>query len=65
MLCNVLEKYYSFPVFTLLLGGLCQYVGAKQPYTLSAGMEASLYLIWKQEEGHILDNIGLFLEPME
>jgi hypothetical protein len=60
MLCNVLEKYHSSPGFTLLLGGLCQYVGAKQPYTLGAGMVASSYLIQQQGEGHILENRGFF-----
>jgi hypothetical protein len=60
MLCNVLEKYYSFPGFTLLLGGLCQYVGAKQPYTLGAGIVASLSLIQKHREGHIFDDIGFY-----
>jgi hypothetical protein len=60
MLCNVLKKYYSFPGFTLLLGGFCQYMGAKQPYTLGIGIVASSYLIWQQGEGHILDNTGLF-----
>jgi hypothetical protein len=60
MLCNVLDKYHSFPGFTLLLGSLCQYVGAEQPYTLGAGIVASSYLIQQQGEGHILDNTGLF-----
>jgi hypothetical protein len=59
MLCNVLEKYYSFPGFTLLLRGFCQYIGAKQPYTLGAGILASSYLIRWQGEGHILDDTGL------
>jgi hypothetical protein len=66
MLCNVMEKYYSFPGFTLLLGGLCQYVGAKQPYTLCAGIEASLSLIRKQGEGYILDDIGFEeIDPLQ
>jgi hypothetical protein len=60
MLCNVLEEHYSFPGFTLLLGGLCQYVGAKQPYTFGAGIVASLHLLQRQEGGHILVNTGLF-----
>src|SRR5258708_7041868 len=30
MLCGVLEKYHSFPGSTLLLGGIFQYMSAKQ-----------------------------------
>ena len=59
MLCDVLEKYHSFPGFILLLGGLCQYMEAKEQYTLGAGMVASLYLIWQSGNGHILDDTGL------
>ena len=60
MLCDVLEKYHSFPGFTLLLGSLCQYVSAKQCYTLAAGIVVSSYLIQQQREGHILGTRGLF-----
>ena len=37
-----------------------QYVSAKQPDSLGAGMVASLYLIRQRGEGHILDDTGLF-----
>jgi len=59
MLHDVLEKYHSFPGFTLLLGSICQYMSAKQPYSFDAGMATLLYLIQKQE-GHIPDNTGFF-----
>ena len=60
MLCNILEKYHSFPGFTLLLGSLCQYVSAKQPYRLGARIVASSYLTRQRGEGRILDDTGLF-----
>jgi len=60
MLCDVLEKYHSFPGFTLLLGSLCQYVSIKQPHTLVAGIVVSSYLIQQQGEGRTLDNRRLF-----
>jgi hypothetical protein len=60
MICDVLEKYHSFPGFTLFLGGIFLYGGAKLPHTLSAGIIASSYIIWRQGEEHILDDIGLF-----
>jgi hypothetical protein len=34
MLCSDLEKNYSFPGFTLLLGGIFQCVSTKQPSNL-------------------------------
>jgi len=63
MLCNVLEKYRSFPGFTLLLGGIFQCMSVEKPYTLDAGIVASSYLIqWQQEdlEGRILEDTGFF-----
>ena len=60
MLCNVLDKNLSFPEFTLLLGGIFQYVRAKKSSDLGARIVASSYLIWQRGEGHILDNTGLF-----
>ena len=60
MLCNILGKDHSFPGFTVLLGGLCQYVSTKEPYTLGPGIVASSYLIRRWEEGHILHETGLF-----
>ena len=60
MLCNVLEKYHSFPGFTLRLGSICQYMSAKKLYTLLIGILASSYLIRQRGEGHILDDTGLF-----
>ena len=59
MLRNILEKYHSFPGFTLLLGSLFQYTSATQPYTCGAGIVASSYLIRKRGEGVILDETGL------
>ena len=59
MLCDVLEKYHSFPGFILLLGGLCQYIEAKEQHMLGAGMVASLYLMCQLGNGHILDDTGL------
>ena len=63
MLCSVLEKYHSFPGFTLLLGGIFQYMGAEQPHTHDAGIVASSYLIqWQQEDlaERILEDTGFF-----
>jgi hypothetical protein len=60
MLCNSLENYHLFPGFTLLLGSLCQYVGAKQPYAFHPGIVASLYLTQHWGEGRFLDDTELF-----
>ena len=60
MLVIALERNHSFPGFTLLLGGIFQYVSAKQPFSLVFGIEASSYLIWRRGEGHIIDNLGFF-----
>jgi hypothetical protein len=58
MLCNVLEKYYLFSGFTLLLGSLCQHANLKLTPGLGPGMVASSYLIRQWGEGHILDETG-------
>jgi hypothetical protein len=60
MLCDVLEKYHSFPGLTLLLGSIFQYVSLKQPSGLFPGIVALSYFIWKQGEGPTLDDTGLF-----
>jgi hypothetical protein len=60
ILCDALEKYHSFPGFTLLLGSLCQYVSTKQPHTLVSGIVVSSYLIQQRGEGRTLDYRGSF-----
>ena len=57
ILCDVLEKYYSFPGFTLLLGSLLHRINIKQPYVFPPGMVASLCLVRQCGGGHILDDI--------
>ena len=60
MLCDVLEKYHSFPAFTLLLGSLFQYRDSKELdsyIAIFSGIIASSYLVC-QKEGHILQDIG-------
>ena len=60
ILCDVLEKYYSFPGVTLLLGSfLHRIITIKQTPLFPPGMVASLYLLRQRGEGHILDAIGL------
>ena len=59
MLYSVLEKYYSFPAFTLLLGSLCQHMNTEQPYTFGASIVASSYFVQQWGNGHILDDTGL------
>ena len=60
ILCDVLEKYYSFPGVTLLLGSfLHRIITIKQTSLFPPGMVASLYLLRQRGEGHILDAIGL------
>jgi hypothetical protein len=58
MLCNVLEKYHSFPGFALLLGSLLCYTNEGQPVILLLGIITSLYLARQRGEGHILDETG-------
>ena len=60
MFCNVLEKYHSFPGFTLVLGSLFQFQSTEKPYTFLHGITTSLYLTQQWEEGHILDDTRLF-----
>jgi hypothetical protein len=60
MLCDVLEKYNSFPGLTLLLGSIFQYVSLKQPFGLFPGIVALSYFIWKQGDGPTLDDTGSF-----
>ena len=60
MICDVLEKYHSFPGFALFLGSIFLYVSAKPSYTLSAGIIVSSYLLWRGGEEHILEDVGLF-----
>ena len=59
ILCNVLDKYRTFPGFTLLLGGLLQFIiNMKQKDTYPHGMVAYLCLVRRRGEGYILDDIG-------
>ena len=59
ILCNVLEKYHSFPGFALVLGGLLQSImNIKERYAYPPGMIAYLHLVRRRGEGHILDDIG-------
>jgi len=59
MLCNILEKYHSYPGFALLLGSILQYRDIKHQSIFPSGMVALLYLVRQQGEGHILDDTGL------
>jgi len=59
ILCCVLEKYHSFPGFTLVLGGLLQSImNIKEQYAYPPGMVAYLFLVRRRGEGYILDDIG-------
>ena len=59
ILCNVLEKYCSFPGFNLLLGSLLHFaMNIKRRPIFPSGMLASVYLIRQRGGGHILDDIG-------
>ena len=57
MLCNILEKYYSSPGFSLRLGSILQYRNARRPFALLHGIFASSYRVRRPGEGHILDVI--------
>jgi len=59
ILCNALEKYHSWPGFTILLGSILGYRNLKIHSAFPPGMIASLYLVRQQGEGHILDATGL------
>ena len=58
ILCNVLEKYHSFPGFALLLGSLLQSMNITQGYPFPLGMVTYLNLVRQRGEGHLLDDIG-------
>ena len=59
ILSNVLEKYYSFPGFTLLLGSLLHFVmNTKHQHIYLPGMVAYLCLVRRRGGGYILDDIG-------
>ena len=58
MLCNVLEKYHSWPGLTILLGSILGYRNLQHGSTFLSGMVASVYLVRQQGEGHILDDMG-------
>jgi len=57
MLCNVLEKYYSWPGFSLRLGSILQYRNSKSPLSLCPGILASSYLVRQSGEEQLLDVI--------
>jgi len=59
ILCNALEKYHSYPGFTLLLGGILQYTNTRHRSSfVPPGLVTSLCLVRRQGEGHILDDMG-------
>jgi hypothetical protein len=60
MLCEALEKYYSFPGFTLLLGSLfhTKLAGLGDPGSHLHLMEAHLYMIRHWGDGHIIEDSG-------
>ena len=57
ILCNILEKYHSFPGFTLLLGSLFPYIGDIKKLNFPPGMVAYLSLVRQRGEGYFLDDI--------
>ena len=58
ILCNVLEKYDSFPGFTLLLGSLFPSIkNMIELYYPPSGMVAYLNLVRRRGEGYLLDDI--------
>jgi len=58
-LCSALEKYHSCPGFTVLLGSILRYTKFKhQSPEFSPGLVASLYLLRREGEGDILDDMG-------
>ena len=58
ILCNVLEKYHSFPGFALLLGSLLQSMGTTRRHFFPPGMVAYLNLVCRRGEGYLLDDMG-------
>jgi len=57
ILCNILEKYHSFPGFALLLGSLFPSIEDIKKLTFPPGMVTYLYLVRQQGEGYLLDDI--------
>jgi len=60
ILCNMLEKYHSFPGFALLLGSLFLSIDEdiKHFFNFPPGMVTYLYLVRQRGEGYLLDDIG-------
>jgi hypothetical protein len=60
MLCEALEKYYSFPGFTLLLGSLfhTKLAGLGTLGSRFHSMEVHLYMIRYWGDGHIIEDSG-------
>ena len=59
ILCDILDKYHSFPRLTLLLGSLLQSsINTRKLPLFPPGMVASLYLVRQRGEGHVLDDTG-------
>jgi hypothetical protein len=60
MLCGGLEKYYSFPGFTLLLGSLfhTKLAGLGTLGSRFHSMEVHLYMIRYWGDGHIIEDSG-------
>jgi hypothetical protein len=56
ILCNILEKYYPCPGFSLHLGGILQYRNTRKPFALLPGILAS-YLVHQPVKGQLLDVI--------
>jgi hypothetical protein len=56
MLCDIMEKNYSHPGFSLRLGSFLQYRNARNPYPLLHRILAS-YIIRQPGEGHMPDAI--------
>jgi hypothetical protein len=57
ILCNMLEKYHSFPGFTLLLGSIFPSVKDKNQLDFPPGMVAYLNLVRRRGEGYLLDDM--------
>ena len=60
MLCEALEKYYSFPGFTLPLGSLLhtKLAGLGTPGSHFHLMGVHLYMIRHWGDGHIIEDSG-------
>ena len=57
IVCNVLEKYHSFPGFTLLLGSLFPFIEGIKQFIFPPGMVAYFFLVRQRGEGYLLDDI--------